>query len=344
MDMGTPWSEEDNIAMYNLYKSVHRCWIGISNAANRREWRYMSGGRKGRLLWYGERNGSAQNGYYTNWYRDQPSSSRYHPPGGDEIRRENSGEMFYLLNGSWNDWENYSLSQCVMCETPRISPDNHTISQKTAIPSTSPYPNTKSPGILPDITQPPKSNTSNTSTAALSDCYSSGTSYRDGGGCICNPTYSGGKCNKRNHMGPDGQIKFQAILGPINWDDGKKLCENSGMDMGTPWSEEDNIAMYNLYKSVHRCWIGISNAANRREWRYMSGGRKGRLLWYGERNGSAQNGYYTNWYRDQPSSSRYHPPGGDEIRRENSGEMFYLLNGSWNDWENYSLSQCVMCE
>eukprot|EP00758_Cryptobia_borreli_P008398 Tbor_TRINITY_DN5384_c1_g6::TRINITY_DN5384_c1_g6_i1::g.4279::m.4279 len=166
----------------------------------------------------------------------------------------------------------------------------------------------------------------------IAACYANGTASTSSTGCVCKPKFSGEKCNKHNHIGPDGRVQFQAIIGPINWDDGKKLCEDSGMDMGTPWSWRENADMNDLFKPLSRCWIGISNSENANEWKYVSGGRKGRTLWYGDEHGF-EDDYYANWDFYEPNNDF----------EEDSGQMMGS-SGKWKDYRRTAIADCVLCE
>eukprot|EP00758_Cryptobia_borreli_P008209 Tbor_TRINITY_DN5371_c0_g1::TRINITY_DN5371_c0_g1_i6::g.4324::m.4324 len=183
-----------------------------------------------------------------------------------------------------------------------------------------------------------------TSSAALTYCLPQGTTRKTSAGeCICKDIpigfeYFGEKCNKRKIFDKNGQLKYLIIFDEMTWDKGKKLCEDLGMYMGTPMDQEENDAVMDHMKkdfdSPRNCWIGISNAANKMEWRYVGGKEKGLLLWEGKADGHERNGCYTNWFSNEPN---------DHGGIEDSGEMMGIHSGKWNDVRRDHLNWAVLC-
>eukprot|EP00758_Cryptobia_borreli_P013129 Tbor_TRINITY_DN5808_c0_g3::TRINITY_DN5808_c0_g3_i1::g.7396::m.7396 len=99
-------------------------------------------------------------------------------------------------------------------------------------------------------------------------------------------------CKRHTHNNTDGKVQFESIVftrRSMSFNEGKALCEHLGMSMGTPWSPADNAVFVDLIKKAGmrtpRCWIGISDEDIEGEWRYVSGPRRGRMIWKGDGSG-----------------------------------------------------------
>ena len=96
------------------------------------------------------------------------------------------------------------------------------------------------------------------------------------------------------------------------------LLNGVGGYIATSTSAVENAFLSSLISNP--IWLGGSDLAVEGQWRWAGGADAGQMFWLGAVAGSAQNGYYTNWFGGEPNDF-----GGVE-----DGAQMYV-GGLWND-------------